>query len=157
MRTEWVPLFALVLALIGSGCAGSQLKEMQRQVDQQQSQIERQQRELEELRAQQQQQAAGMTLPPPGSCDAAVMQQALHFGDAQYNAAKYESAMGYYQDAAKACPHNTQVELSLARVYEALGKRDQARRHYQAALNAAQAGSTAASQAREGIARTGAQ
>jgi tetratricopeptide (TPR) repeat protein len=157
MRAECVPLIALVLALIGSGCAGARLKEMRQQVDQQQAQIERQQRELEEMRAQQQQQAANTTLAPTGSCDAAVMQQALHFGDAQYNTAKYESALGYYEDASKACPHNAQVELSLARTYETLGNRDEARRHYQLALNAAEADSTAAVQAREGIARIGAQ
>jgi tetratricopeptide (TPR) repeat protein len=152
-----VLLIASAAALLASGCVGAQLAEMQRQVNQQQAQIQRQQRELDELRAQQQQQAVNTTLPPPGSCDPSVMQEAQRMGDAQYSGGNYQLALGYYQDAAKACPGKTEVELSLARVYEALGNRDEAVRHYQLALNAGEAHSLAADQARQGMARLGRQ
>ncbi len=141
------------LAFASAGCAGSQIAEMQQQVAQQKAQIERQQRELEELRAQQQQQAINTTLPPPGSCDDAVMRKALAHGDDQYAAGSYQVALGYYQDAAKACPGVSQPELSLARVYEAMGNRREAMHHYQLALNAAEANGTTADQARQGMSR----
>jgi len=152
-----VLLIAVMPALIAAGCMGSQFTEMQQQVNQQQEQIQHQQRELDELRAQQQQQAVNTALPPPGSCDPAVMHQALGLGDAQYASGKYQLALGYYQDAAKACTGKTEVELSLGRVYEALGNRDEAIRHYQLALNTAEAHSPAADQARQGMARLGTQ
>ncbi len=141
------------LALGSAGCAGPQIAQMQQQVEQQKAQIERQQHELEELRAQQQQQAINTTLPPPGSCDAAVMRKALSLGDDRYAAGNYPLALGYYQDAAKACPGSAQPELSLARVYEAMGNRREAMHHYQLALNAAEANSTSADQARQGMTR----
>jgi tetratricopeptide (TPR) repeat protein len=143
-------------ALLVAGCAGSQLKQMQQQVEQQKAQIERQQRELEEFRAQQKQQAINTTLPPPGSCDDAVMRRALAHGDEQYAAANYEVALGYYQDAAKACPGKARVELNLARVYESMGDHREARQHYQLALDAAEANSATADQARQGMTRMGA-
>jgi tetratricopeptide (TPR) repeat protein len=153
MRTNILLAIAIGLAFLSEGCASSQISEMQQQVDQQKAQIERQQREIEDLRAQQQQQAINTTLPPPGSCDDAVMREALAHGDEQYAAGKYEVALGYYQDAAKACPGNAQPELSLARVYEAMGNRREAMHHYQLALNAAEANSTTADQARQGMTR----
>lgn len=144
------------LALLIAGCAGSQLNEMQHQIEQQKAEIEQQNREIEEMRIQQQQQAVNSTLPPPGSCDDAVMHEALAHGDQQYAGGKYETALGYYQDAANACPGKAQIELSLARVYEAMGDRRQARHHYQLALNAAQSNSSVADQARQGMSRVGA-
>jgi tetratricopeptide (TPR) repeat protein len=156
MRIHALLAITTVLALLIGGCAGSQLDEMQQQLDQQKAQIERQNREIEEMRAQQQQPAVNTTLPPPGSCDDAVMRKALAHGDDQYASGKYEMALGYYQDAAKACPGKAQVELSLARVYEAMGDRRQAQHHYQLALNAAQSKSAVADQARQGMSRVGA-
>jgi tetratricopeptide (TPR) repeat protein len=153
MRRIFLLAVATGLALVSAGCAGSQIAEMQQEVERQKAQIEHQQREIDELRAQQQQQAINTTLPPPGSCDAAVMRKALAHGDQQYAAANYQLALGYYQDAAKACPADAQPELSLARVYEAMGNRREALRHYQHALNAAEANSTAADQARKGMTR----
>jgi len=105
------------------------------------------------MRAQQQQQAASYRLPPPGSCDDAVMRRALAHGDDQYAGGQYAIALGYYQDAEKACPGRPQPELSLARVYEAMGNRAEARRHYQRALDAAPAGTSVADQARRGVNR----
>ncbi|SRR5579875_654469 len=147
----------LILLLIAplAGCMTSELQEMRQQVGQQELQIQRQQRELDELRAQQQQQVVNATLPPPGSCDPAVMSEALRLGDAQYARGKYQLALGYYQDAAKACPGKTQVELSLARDYEALGRSGDALHHYELALDAAETDSAAARQARAGMARLG--
>jgi tetratricopeptide (TPR) repeat protein len=155
MRINATFAIITVLALAAAGCADSQLTQMQQQVEQQKAQIDTQQRELEELRAQQQQQAVDTTLPPPGSCDDAVMQRALAHGDEQYAGAKYEMALGYYQDASKACPGKAQVELSLARVYEAMGDRREARHHYQLALDAAEGNSSASDQARQGMTRLG--
>jgi tetratricopeptide (TPR) repeat protein len=146
--------FAFAAAICG--CANSQLTAMQQQVDQQKVQIESQAREIEEMRAQQQQQAASYSLPPPGSCDDEVMRRAIAHGDDQYAAGKYDIALGYYQDAAKACPNNARVELDLARVYETMGDRREAQHHYQLALNAAEANDPpVADQARQGIARVG--
>ena len=156
VRLNALPAITAGLALLTAGCASSQLNAMQQQVDQQKVQIEQQQRELEELRSQQQQRAVNTTLPPPGSCDEAVMQKALSHGDEQYSAAKYEVALGYYEDAAKACPGKAQVELDLARVNEALGNRGEARRHYQLAVDAAEPNSTVANQARKAMTRLGA-
>lgn len=153
LRVHTLLAIAAGLAFVSAGCASSQLNEMRQQVEQQKAQIERQQRELEEMRAQQQQQTINTTLPPPGSCDDAVMRKALAHGDDQYAAGNYEVALGYYQDAAKACPHSAQPELSLARVYETMGKRREAMDHYQRALNAAEANSAAADQARQGVSR----
>jgi tetratricopeptide (TPR) repeat protein len=127
---------------------------MRHQVAAQQAQIDRQGHELEQLRSQQQ--PAATTLPPPGSCDDAVMHKALAHGDDQYAAGKYGVALGYYQDAVTACPGNAQAELSLARAYEKQGDRQQAARHYKLARDAAGSDSTAAEQARQGIARVGA-
>jgi tetratricopeptide (TPR) repeat protein len=155
MRVNCVLLIGLLVAPLAAGCMAPELKQMQQQVDQQQAQIQRQQRELDELRAQQQQQAANATLPAPGSCDPAVMNDALRLGDAQYARGNYQLALGYYQDAAKACAGKTQVELNLARDYEALGQRNEALSHYQLALDGAAAHSAAADQAREGMARLG--
>ena len=129
----------LVSTLIGcvvaaAGCGGGQLQEMQNQVNAQQAQIEKQARELAELRAQQN---VATSLPPPGSCDDAVMHKALAHGDEQYAESKYNLALGYYQDAAVACPGNPQVETSLARAYEKLGDSQEAARHYQKAREAA--------------------
>jgi len=153
MRINALLAIVIGLGLLSAGCASSQLSQMQQQVDQQKAQIERQQRELEELRAQQQQQAISATLPPPGSCDDAVMHKALALGDEQYSGGNYQVALGYYQDAAKACPNNAQPELSLARVYEAMGNRREAIHHYQLALNAAEANSPTADHARQGMTR----
>ncbi len=155
MRIQALLAITTGLALLAGGCAGSQLNEMQQQIEQQKAQIDRQNREIEEVRAQQQQQALNTALPPPGSCDDAVMRKALAHGDDQYAGGKYQTASGYYQDAEKACPGNAQVELSLARVYEAMGDRRQAQRHYQLALNTAEANSTVADQARQGMSRVG--
>lgn len=153
MRIKILLAIATGIALLCAGCESSQLNEMRQQVEQQKAQIEQQQRELEEMRAQQQQQAINTTLPPPGSCDDAVMRKALAHGDEQYAVGNYPLALGYYQDAAKACPGSAQPQLSLARVYEAMGNRGEAMHHYQLALNAAEANSTTADQARHGMTR----
>lgn len=158
MRIKLLPAMCAILAILGcssAGCADSQLKEMQQQVAQQKVLIEQQNKELEEFRVQQQQQALGRVPAPPGSCDNDVMHLALAHGDDQYAAGKYEVALGYYEDAARACPGKAQVELSLARAYEALGDRREARHHYQLALDSGQSDSGAADQARKGIARVG--
>ncbi len=135
MRLRPVALaIALGVAAVCGGCAGSQLREMQNQVDAQNAQIQRQAREIAEMRAQQN---VGTTMPPPGSCDDAVMHQALAHGDEQYAAGKYGVALGYYQDAAAACPANSQAETGVARAYEKLGDSEEAARHYQRARDAA--------------------
>ena len=145
--------FAIGLSAAAGGCAGAQLAEMQSQVDAQQAQIESQAREIAEMRTQQQS-AAVTTMPPPGGCDEAVMHKALAHGDDQYGTGQYTNALGYYQDAATACPGNAQADLSLARTYEKLGDRQQAAQHYQLARDAAGGNTTLAEQARQGIART---
>jgi tetratricopeptide (TPR) repeat protein len=144
---------ATALALASAGCAGAELEEMRHQVDAQQAQIDRQGQLIAQLRAQQQ--PAGTTLPPPGSCDGTVMHKAIAHGDDQYAAGKYTIALGYYQDAATACPGNAQVELSLARAYEKSGDRQQAAHHYKLARDAAGSDNAAAEQARQGMARLG--
>jgi Tfp pilus assembly protein PilF len=148
-------LFAigLGLAAVATACASAQLAEMQRQVDAQNAQIESQAREIAQFRAQQQ--PAGTTPAPPGSCDDAVMRKALARGDEQLAAGKLELALGYYHDATVACPGNARAELSLAQVYEKLGDRRQAARHYQNAREAAGADSALAEQASEGMMRVG--
>ena len=145
---------AMALALAAAGCAGAELEEMRHQVDAQQAQIERQGQLIEQLRAQQQ--PAATTLPPPGSCDDAVMRKAIAHGDDQYAAGKYEIALGYYQDASTACPGNAQAELSLARAYEKQGDRQQAAHYYKLARDAAGSDNAVADQARQGISRLGA-
>jgi tetratricopeptide (TPR) repeat protein len=147
---------AIGLSAAGAGCAGAQLAEMQRQVDAQKTQIESQAREIEEMKAQQAAPAAS-TSAPPGSCDDAVMHKALAHGDEQYDTGQYSNALGYYQDAATACPGNAQTELSLARTYERLGDRRQAAQHYQLAHDAAGTNSAIARQAQAGIARVNGQ
>lgn len=122
-----------------AGCGGGQLQQMQAQVQAQQAQIEKQAHEIAEMQAQQSQQNVATTLPPPGSCDDAVMHKALAHGDEQYAQSKYNLALGYYQDAAVACPGNSQVETSLARAYEKLGDSQEAASHYQKAREAAAA------------------
>jgi tetratricopeptide (TPR) repeat protein len=157
MSIDWVRarLLVIPMLLVLMGCGSSHLNDMQQQLEQQKEQIESQRRELEEMQAQQQQQVVNSTLPPPGSCDDAVMRRALAHGDEQYAAGKYTIALGYYQDADKACPGKAQVELSLARVYEAMGDKSAARHHYQLALDAAESDSTVGDQARQGMARLG--
>jgi Flp pilus assembly protein TadD len=135
MRWSLIALTTLIgCAVAAAGCGGSQLQEMQNQVNAQQAQIEKQARELAELRAQQN---VATTLPPSGSCDDEVMHKALAHGDDQYAAGQYSLALGYYQDAAVACPGNSQVETSLGRAYAKLGDSQESARHYQKARDAA--------------------
>lgn len=134
MRWSLIMVSTLISCVVATaGCGGTQLQEMQNQVNAQQAQIEKQAHEIAEMRAQQNFAAA---MPPPGSCDDAVMHKALAHGDEQYAAGKYSLALGYYQDAAVACPGNSQVETNLARAYEKLGDSQEAARHYQKARDA---------------------
>lgn len=147
---------AIALAVGAAGCLQSALEANQRQLDQQKAELDKLSQEVAALKAAQQP-TYPTTMPPPGACDAAVMAEATKRGGERFAASDFSRALGYYQDAATACPASAQAQLNLARAYEALGQRAQAIVHYKLASQAtAAAESDAAGQARQALARLGA-
>jgi tetratricopeptide (TPR) repeat protein len=155
MRSARVVLGGLVIALaVGvAGCLQSAIEANQRQLDQQKAELEKLKQEVAALKAAQQP-SYPTTMPPPGACDAAVMREATKRGGERFAAGDFVRALGYYQDAATACPTSAQAQLNVARAYEALGQRAQAIDYYKrASQSTAVADSEAAGQARQALAR----
>ena len=90
---------------------------------------------------------------PAGSCDAEVMRKATQRGGEAFAKGNFTQALGYYQDAATACPGNAEAELNLARTHEALGDRDSAINDYTSAANAGGSDPAIAKQARDALER----
>lgn len=95
---------------------------------------------------------------PPGSCDRAIMRDATRKGGKRFAAGDFVKAIGYYQDAVTACPKSAKTQLDLAHSYEAIGDNTSAIQHYRLAAQAsgADADSSAVEQARQALARLGA-
>lgn len=146
----------MVLAVAAAGCTQSGIEANKRQLDQQKAQLEQLKEQIAALKAAQTP-TYPMTMPAPGSCDAAVMHEATKRGGERFAAGDFSRALGYYHDAVTACPGNAQAELNVARAYEALGLRERAIKYYkQASQSTAPDDSTAASQARQALVRLGA-
>lgn len=141
----------LILAGALSGCLQGAIEANQRQLEQQQAELDQLKQQVAALQAQQSQ---PYSTTAPGACDKAVMEVATRKGGERFAASDFTHALGYYQDAATACPTNAQAQLNVARTFEAIGDRTQALAHYKLA-SAAGGDSDAARQAREAIARLG--
>ncbi|MGH7907671.1 MAG: hypothetical protein ACREP6_13700 [Candidatus Binataceae bacterium] len=127
-------LAAILIAGFGvSGCSDDLAQENSNQLQQQQRQIEDLQQQLDALKTQQRKFYTISSQIAPGGCDQAVMHDAAARGKQKLAARDYESALGYFQDAASSCPNNAKAELDVARVYEAMGERDHAAAHYRRA------------------------
>jgi tetratricopeptide (TPR) repeat protein len=141
------------MALGAAGCLSDAIKEDQRQLDQQKAELEQLKQQVAALKNAQQP-SYPTTAPPPGSCDKGVMQVATRHGGERFAASEFDKALGYYQDAVTACPMSAQAQLNVARAYEALGDRDQAKNYYKSAIQSAPSEDAAvAVQARQALAR----
>jgi tetratricopeptide (TPR) repeat protein len=113
-----------VFALMASGCMGDQIDATNKLVQQQQEQLEHQQQELEALQANQTQgYTPGVASSPRGGCDKDVETVASKRGGDKFAAGDFNKALGYYQDALMACPHDDRAQVNVARSYEALGNK----------------------------------
>lgn len=158
MRSASVLVGGLVMALAvgAAGCLESGIKANQQQLDQQKAELEKLKQEVAALKAAQTP-SYPTTMPPRGSCDAAVEQVATRRAGERFAAGDFSRALGYYKDAVTACPNSAQAELNLARTYEALGLRESAIEYYtRASQSTAPADGGAAGQARQALARLGA-
>lgn len=158
MRSAAAVLGGVLIALVigVAGCMSSAIEANQHQLDQQKAELDQLKQEVAALQAARTP-SYPTTMPPPGSCDEAVMREATKRGGERFAASDFSRALGYYQDAVTACPGNAQAEVNVARAYEALGQRDQAIDYYKrASQSTAAADSDAAGQARQALARLGA-
>ena len=147
------PLCLLIgLCLIG-GCLSDRIKANQQQLEQQQTQIDQLKQQIVALQNQSPGYSTAAT--PPGACDETVMREASRKGGERFGANDFAHALGYYQDAATACPKNGRAHLNLARTYEAMGQRGEALAQYKLAADAsaADADSDTTSQARAALTR----
>lgn len=146
----------IVLAVGAAGCSQAGIEANKRQLDQQKAELEKLKQEIAALKAAPPP-SYPTAMPPPGSCNTAVMQAATKRGGEHFATGNFSLALGYYKDAVTACPTSAQAELNVARAYEALGLRDKAIAHYKlASESTAPADSQAASQARQALVRLGA-
>jgi tetratricopeptide (TPR) repeat protein len=153
LRSTFPILLLGIIIIATSGCLFEELKANERALEAQQIEIDRQAHELATLRQQSSYEGAPA---PTGSCDRDIMRKATRRGGERFAAGDYKHALGYYDDALKACPRNAEAELNLARTYEAMEQRAPARLHYQKAVEAAGGDDlTAARQAQEALARIG--
>jgi outer membrane murein-binding lipoprotein Lpp len=146
---------AVMLPSALSGCLQGAIDANKRQLDQQQTQLDELKQQVAAL---QNQRAYSTTPPPPGACDNAVMTTATRKGGDRFAAGDFAHALGYYQDAATACPSSAQAQLNVARTFEAVGDRAQATAHYRLAAGAGGVGATdaaAVKQARDALSRLG--
>lgn len=149
-------LFVITILIFGgvlTGCLNGAIEANQRQLQQQQTELDQLKQQMAALQVQQSQ-PYNTTAPAPGACDKAVMGVATRKGGERFAAGDFTRALGYYQDAATACPTNAQAQLNVARTFEAIGDRTQALAHYKLA-SAAVGDADAARQAREAIVRLG--
>jgi tetratricopeptide (TPR) repeat protein len=146
----------VAIALGAAGCMSDAIKQNQQQLDQQKAELNQLKQQIAELKAAQQP-SYPTAAPAPGSCDKGVTQAATKRGGDRFAAGDFSKALGYYQDAVTACPTSAQVQLNVARAYEALGNRDQAMDYYRRAINAApsdhDAGPAVAEQAQQALSR----
>jgi len=159
MKKPLARFFLVIAALIAapalSGCLQEAIDANKRQLDQQQAQLDQLKQQVAAL---QNQHAYSTNPPPAGGCDTAVMETATRKGGDRFAAGDFTHALGYYQDAATACPSSAQAQLNVARTFEAVGDRPQAMAHYRLAAGSAGGGdadANAAKQARDAISRLG--
>jgi tetratricopeptide (TPR) repeat protein len=139
MRRAWIFAWAgsaIAMAFCAAGCLSEEIKQNQQQLDQQKAELDQLEQQVAQLKAAQQT-SYPTTGTPPGSCDKAVMQVATRHGGERFAASEFTKALGYYQDAVTACPTSARAQLNVARAYEALGDRDQAKDYYRRAIQSA--------------------
>ena len=155
-RNRWVsPVVAAVMLVFALwGCLGQEgVEENRRQIAAQQELLAQQQKQIVELQAQG---GVGTSYSPAKPCEESVRQRASRRGAGKFAAHDYAAALGYFQDALTACPSSPQAEFDVARAFDALGERAQARTHYRrAAKLAGAADATIAEQARAALTRLG--
>jgi len=140
----------LLIGVSVAGCLGPQIEANNRQLQEQQAQIEKLQQDIEAMR----QGASYSTAPAPaGSCDMDIVRKATQRGGDEFAKGNFKQALGYYQDAATACPGNAEAQLNLARTQEALGDRAAAITNYTSAASATSSDPAIANQARDALQR----
>lgn len=156
-RLLLVMAVALGMFAILGGCEQNAIKENKRLLEQQQTQLDQMKQQISALQSQQTSSAYSAATPPPGGCDTAVLKEATRKGGERFGASDFGHALGYYKDAATACPQSAQAQLNLARTYEAIGDREHALPHYRLAADATgpHADSAAVQNARNALARLG--
>jgi tetratricopeptide (TPR) repeat protein len=146
-RRVLLPLTLSLFTLVAGGCGNDQVEATKKLVEQQQDQLERQQQEIEAIKATQNQgYTPGIATPAPGGCDKGVETAASQRAGDRFAAGDFHKALGYYQDALSACPHDERAEVNVARTYEALGDNVSAIKFYR---KAADAGGPTVSEAQE--------
>jgi tetratricopeptide (TPR) repeat protein len=147
---------AATVAALLAGCLQSAIDANKQQLADQQTQLDQLKQEVSAL--QNQHASYSTSVPPPGTCDEAVMAAATRKGGERMAAGDAPKALGYYQDAVTACPASAEAQLNLANAYESIGDRAEAVQHYRLAAGATRrgAGAGATQKAREALSRIGA-
>jgi tetratricopeptide (TPR) repeat protein len=149
-----LPLLSLLaFATAMPACMNDAINTNKQELERQRAQLEQLQQQVSALQSQRA--SYSTALPAPGACDASVMREATRKGGERLAAGDLTHALGYYQDAASACPKNARTQVNLARAFEGVGDRPQALAHYRLALDAkgSDADVDAVRQAREAVAR----
>jgi Flp pilus assembly protein TadD len=142
---------AFVCLTISPGCQQSAIDANNQQLKDQQAQIDQLKQQISVLQSGR---ASYSTAPlQPGACDQGVMAEATRKGGERMAAGDVPKALGYYQDAATACPTNGEAQLNLGNAYEAIGDRAEALQHYRSAAAATGTDPTVVQKAREALKR----
>ena len=149
-------LAAAAIAATLSGCLQSAIDANTRQLQDQQAQLDQLKQEVAALRGQRTPYSTAPLLP--GACDTAVMAAATRKAGERMAAGDAARALGYYQDAASACPTSAEAQANLANAYETNGDRAAALQHYRIAAAApavSSADTEAVRKAKEALSRLG--
>jgi tetratricopeptide (TPR) repeat protein len=147
----FLSLFSFATAI--PGCMHDAINANKQELERQRAQLQQLQQQVSALQSQRA--SYSTAAPPPGACDTSVMREATRKGGERLTAGDLTHALGYYQDAATACPKNARAQVNLARAFEGVGDRPQALAHYRLAVdaNGSDADVDAVRQAREAVAR----
>jgi tetratricopeptide (TPR) repeat protein len=146
-------LSVFLFAIAMPGCMQNAINDNKQELERQRAQLQQLQQQVSALQSQRA--SYSTTPPPPGGCDVGVMREATRKGGERLAAGDLSHALGYYQDAAAACPKNARAQANLAHAFEGVGDRPQALAHYRLAAdaNGSDGDADAVRQARGAVAR----
>jgi tetratricopeptide (TPR) repeat protein len=151
IRAVQVVFVAVALGAL-CGCQQAAIEENKRQVAVLEGQIKEMQKQIVALKTQQSYPVATLA---PGTCDKVVMDTATRRGSDAFVSGDLRRARGYYEDAVTACPASARAQVNLARVYERMGERPEARAHYRSAASSGDSDTMAVKDARAALSRLG--